>query len=218
MEQETKRTDGVGQGSGLVPGVLGEVGAGAIPGVLPVQRGSDWVSDRPTPETDAFTTLYDRRNNKHYPAPISRKEWEAFARRLERERDEARAWAAQYSAEREHNAMMGLSYKAERDELRAEVERLREAGENLREHLVSTPPGAPLDVPDDIWLPFTKALAGKEGAPSQRLDLGDKLIHERDIARQWATELANALDGLGYPDRIQMEAFRQVEQGWKGGA
>jgi hypothetical protein len=121
MEQETKRTDGVGQGSGLVPGVLGEVGAGAIPGVLPVQRGGEGVSDTLPPR--AAEALCNARHN----VTPSRK----------------------------------LEYLA--DEM-AEAER------------------------------------------------------ELAEARQWATELANALDGMGYPDRIQMEAFRQVEQGWKGGA
>ena len=38
--------------------------------------------------------------------------------KLERERDEARALATQYSGEREHNAMQALAYKAERDEAR----------------------------------------------------------------------------------------------------
>jgi hypothetical protein len=200
MEQKTKRTDGVGQGSGLVPGVLGEVGAGAIPGVLPVQRGGGWVRET-NRLADYILSM----------PPTSVHDFVAHAKKLAKGLDETeREWM--------HAVAIGERLTKQRDELRAEVERLREAGENLREHLVSTPPGAPLDVPDDIWLPFTKALAGKEGAPSQRLDLGDKLIHERDIARQWATELANALDGLGYPDRIQMEAFRQVEQGWKEGA
>jgi hypothetical protein len=38
---------------------------------------------------------------------------------LERERDEWKALATQYSVEREHNAMQALAYEAERDEARA---------------------------------------------------------------------------------------------------
>jgi hypothetical protein len=147
MEQETKRTDGVGQGSGLVPGVLGEVGAGAIPGVLPVQRGSESMSD--TPRTDAL----DRKHNpwgNHYWCR-EQNEWKALCGELERD-----------------NGRLAALLRCHHDE------------------------------------PCTVIVLKQDAQIAE--------------ARLWATELANALDGLGYPDRIQMEAFRRAEQGWKGGA
>jgi hypothetical protein len=69
------------------------------------------MNDTPTPETDAC--WHDGGCNilEH-------------ARRIERERDEAREQSAIYAAEREHNAMQALAYKAERDEAR---EALRKA-------------------------------------------------------------------------------------------
>jgi hypothetical protein len=60
-----------------------------------------------TPETDH---LESNLGNAAHPVLSS------FCRKLERERDEWKALATQYSGEREHNAMQALAYKAERDE------------------------------------------------------------------------------------------------------
>jgi hypothetical protein len=46
---------------------------------------------------------------------------------LERERDEWKALATQYSFEREHNAMQALAYEAERDEARGQRDMLAAA-------------------------------------------------------------------------------------------
>lgn len=51
------------------------------------------------------------------------------ARTLERERNDWKALATQYSAEREHNAMQALAYKADRDEARADAIRWQSIAE-----------------------------------------------------------------------------------------
>ena len=74
---------------------------------------------KPTPETDA--ALVD-----HMPKDATK--WSEhylslsiFARKLERERDEARALLTQCSAEREHNAMQALAHKADADAMREAI-------------------------------------------------------------------------------------------------
>ena len=67
-----------------------------------------------TPETDA---LY---KNDHRPNLME------HARKLERERDQWVAKAAELSAERESNAMQALAYEAERDEARAQLREERQ--------------------------------------------------------------------------------------------
>ena len=56
-----------------------------------------------------------------------------FARKLERERDQWVAKAAELSAERESNAMQALAYKAERDEARKLFESSKRARASLSE-------------------------------------------------------------------------------------
>jgi hypothetical protein len=56
-----------------------------------------------------------------------------FARKLERERDQWVAKAAELSAERESNAMQALVYKAERDEARKLFESSKRARASLSE-------------------------------------------------------------------------------------
>ena len=66
---------------------------------------------KPTPETDKFFATF-----ADGEAAPSHAEYYARLQDLERERDEWKALATQYSGEREHNAMQALAYKAERDE------------------------------------------------------------------------------------------------------
>ena len=68
---------------------------------------------RPTPETDAFAIKIKTPCGEKYWVPVD------IARKLQRERDEWKALATQYSVEREHNAMQALAYEAERDEWKA---------------------------------------------------------------------------------------------------
>ena len=76
---------------------------------------------RDTPETDA---LY---KNDHRPNLME------HARKLERERDQWVAKAAELCAERESNAMQALVYKAERDEARKLFESSKRARASLSE-------------------------------------------------------------------------------------
>jgi vacuolar-type H+-ATPase subunit E/Vma4 len=149
---------------------LKQVGAGAIPGVLPVQRGSEGVSDRPTPETDAAEFRAYTTPDNSSRACVSA----IFARRFERERDEAlealqkAAWDA-------------LEMMSQRDELRAEsarlqmqadgmvdaeiVRQLRAEVERLRDALSDIANMPEYDQDDEHRLRHKarKALAGKEG-------------------------------------------------------
>ena len=71
---------------------------------------------KPTPETDKFFATFA--DGEYAP---SHAEYYARLQDLERERDEWKALATQYSVEREHNAMQALAYETERDEAQAEM-------------------------------------------------------------------------------------------------
>jgi len=139
MEKETTGIEGQCSSIGLVPDVLGEVGAGALPSVLPVQRGSEVSAEAPTPETDAAQWGHGKVTTD-------------FARRLERERDVlaakvksltspavagvlgrmARPPEDDITAMRENLKILDR-VKQERDEARAEAARLRDAVDKIHE-------------------------------------------------------------------------------------
>lgn len=114
------------------------------------------MSDTPDTDAERKRVSGDERNYpESYDVAIAA--WE-FAEKLERERAELREemesekrWAAQYkqerdkwadtaaqySLEREHNACYAKQMEAERDELRAELERLKTTVETLASHVKS---------------------------------------------------------------------------------
>lgn len=101
----------------MVPDVLGEVGTGAIPDVLPMHHGGG-VSE--TPETDRFQVGIAK-NGMVYRIPRGQAEWAGHAARLARERDEARL-SLKHAMEAE--CIECGSYKQDRDRWRACAEGL----------------------------------------------------------------------------------------------
>jgi hypothetical protein len=83
-------------------------------------EGGSKMSDRPTPETDAFITSQDYSPTGH--------QWRCFARKLERERDEAREAAAKWESSSDAMERAGAEQARRADEnrewaLKAERER-----------------------------------------------------------------------------------------------
>jgi len=95
----------------MVPDMLGHVGAGASPSVLPVQRDGGMNDQAPTPETDAAQWGHGKVTTD-------------FARRLERERNAAMRGETDM-------AKKALEEQIKRKEAEAEVARLRDVSERL---------------------------------------------------------------------------------------
>ena len=74
------------------------------------------MSERPTPETDAFSVSF-----KSIDDPLGKKQWVPveFTRKLERERDEAKAGREAYK-------QLAVKHAQERDEARTELEMWRD--------------------------------------------------------------------------------------------
>ena len=87
-------------------------------------------NERPTPETDAASMSWY--GNKDAVQGD-------FARKLERERDEARSLLAQYSAEREHNAMQALAHKADADSMRDAIKEAHGAISQCLKYMLKLP-------------------------------------------------------------------------------
>lgn len=103
------------------------------------------MSDRPTPETDAELNIYLRHGEAHQVSVP----WIEFARKLERERDEAREDAAHWKSEWEivearlcgwkHPRDNGITFeheiipvlRKERDEAREQAQQMSESNQVL---------------------------------------------------------------------------------------
>lgn len=115
----------------------------------------------------------------------------SLARKLERERNEWKSLAAQYSAEREHNAMQALAYKADRDEARADAIRWQ----SIAEGRGRTDDEAENDTQAELaaWEMLEIARRERDQAIRQLTELQDRIVMESDTKKP-LRETSNKLE------------------------
>lgn len=144
-----------------------------------------------TPETDAMIAAdqHHLEEDNFFPATVYLRMCDV-ARTLERERNEWKALATQYSAEREHNAMQALAYKADRDEARADAIRWQ----SIAEGRGRTDDEAENDTQAELaaWEMLEIARRERDEARRQLAKLQDRIIMESDT-RKPLRETSNKL-------------------------
>lgn len=98
-----------------------------------MQKRNHKMSERPTPETDAARVT--EKNGCIATFGVSQVVSVNFARKLERERDEARELLASEKITRNHIIQRGIEMQKERDEARDENTKLRDIAERAINYL-----------------------------------------------------------------------------------